>query len=67
LLNKLKKKTRCWVFGAKKGGKVQKNAGKWLKNLRKQAFATICPKFEPALNSPFDFEFPLAGKLAIQA
>jgi hypothetical protein len=29
--------------------------------------ATIYRKVEQAVNPPFDFEFPLAGKLAIEA
>jgi hypothetical protein len=68
LLNKFKKQTRSWVFSPKKGGGVQKkNAVSSLKTLAEPTLATIYRKFEPAPGPPFDFELPLAGKLAIEA
>jgi len=64
-VNKLKKKTRHWVFCLKKGGEVQKKTA--ISSLKTLASpATRYRKFQ-APSPPFDFEFPLAGKLAIEA
>jgi hypothetical protein len=43
----------------------KKTARSWLKTLASPALATIYRKVEQAANPPFDFELPLAGKLAI--
>jgi hypothetical protein len=45
----------------------KKKARSWLKTLAARLFSTIYRKVEQAANPPFDFEFPLAGKLAIEA
>jgi hypothetical protein len=45
----------------------KKTARQWLKTLAATALATRYRKVEPAPGPPFDFEFPLAGKLALEA
>jgi hypothetical protein len=45
----------------------KKTARSWLKTLAAPALATIYRKVDQGPSPPFDFEFPLAGKLAIEA